>query len=178
MKKKLVLLSLILGLTVQQALANTQAALVIAGYVDEICELIIDPLLPQAVDLNLAGGTAAIADFQVGTYTINHNFAGGFSLAISSVNAGALVRHDGPFATAYESPVVNSVAYTLDFEGITCSTGANTAVAPTAVSTVFCSSTTGGTTSLTGNVEINYTQNDALPSGAYSDKVTVVLAAL
>ena len=146
------------------AMAASNASLVLAGFVDEICILEIDPVINASIDIDVA---SAISALTVGTFNLEHNFVGGYTLTVASANAGELVHENGSAS--------GSVAYTIDWTPAvgTAETDIVNGGQP------FISDPTGGFQNITGDIDLNIAAPIVNPTaGLYSDELTFTLAAL
>lgn len=144
------------------AFGTSRASLYLAGEIELITNLFVNPTIGTADTLNIVAGETARA---VATVDEESNNAAGYRIDMESVNAGNLQHNDG----------TSNVPYTISYDG-----GADTA--PGAVGTPAAVKTSGALTGLTTDnsaVTITFAPGAAtLPAGAYTDTLIFTMVAL
>lgn len=162
MKKILAGLTLFLGLVFAEvASADSSATLFLEGYVEEICELYVIPVIGAATTLDVVGG-----ETQRNIASVEESFNGdnGYTISIGSINSGELTH----------SNATNSAPYTIEYNG-----GAATPPGPAATPVVVKTAPAGApVSSLANAVDINITGDPTLPSGVYTDTLIFTITAL
>jgi len=163
MFKKLVctLGALAFVVSAHNAFGNDRASLYLAGKVDLVSNLFVNPEIGTVDLLDLVNGETGRL---VANVDEESNNSAGYTISMESVNGGVLLHSDG----------VASTAYTLSYDG-----GAT--VAPGPLGTPVLVKTSGTLTGLTLDnsiVLIDVTPSPLAIAGAYTDTVIFSMVAL
>jgi len=145
------------------AFGDDRASLYLAGEIEIITNLFINPEVGATDTLDIAGGETARL---IATVDEESNNAAGYDITMESLNTGNLQHSNG----------TSNVAYTIQYDG-----GAATAPgAPGAAVTVKSSGTLTGLTTATSNVSITFTAPAAAAAiaGTYTDTLIFNMVAL
>ena len=149
-----------LGLSTQ-ALSDTRASLFLAGEVELIANLFVNPTIGTTDLLDIVNGETGR---QVATVDEESNNAAGYTISIESVNAGQLLHNDGTANTTY----------TISYDG-------GTNIAPGALGAPVIVKTSGILTGLTTDnsiVLIDVAPSALAIAGAYTDTLIFNMVAL
>jgi hypothetical protein len=148
--------------TASNAFGTSRASLYLAGEIEVITNLFVNPEIGTIDTLDIVAGETAR---QVATVDEESNNAAGYRIDMESVNAGNLQHNDG----------TSNVPYTISYDG-------GAATAPGAVGTPAAVKTSGALTGLTtdnSTVEITFAAGGTtLPAGAYTDTLIFTMVAL
>ncbi len=152
----LILASFLFGIS---ALAASSGNLLVQGTVGIVNDIVVTPVAGVNNNLDILAGES---NLKVADVEESSNNLTGYSISMSSVNAGTLVHN---------SDNTKSTPYTISYDGAT-------ATAPTASPAVVknVASLTGFTQNFS-EVKINVTAYPSAPVGVYSDTITFAISA-
>lgn len=159
-------------LITSQVFAAPNAQLTITGTVANNTYLSLtdmgpnDSTIAKTLNVNeLVNGTLTSKVFSNVMYEVS-NSTGGYKITVSSANAGALV-----------GPNSNSMKYSLDYSSAKISISNCTLTAPCEASSGALTAKTSSAVAVTVKTTSTPAEVAALPSGDYTDTVTVTIAA-
>lgn len=159
-------------LMASNALAAANGQLTITGTVANNTYLSLTDMGPndasivKTLDVNeLVNGASTSKTFSDVMYEVS-NSTGGYKITVSSANAGELV-----------GPGSNSVKYSLDYSSAKISIADCSLTAPCEASSGGLTAKTSSAVAITVKTTSTAAEVAALPSGTYSDTVTVTIAA-
>jgi hypothetical protein len=147
--------------SINNAFGDDRASLYLAGEIEVITNLFVNPTIGTTDTLDILGGETART---IATVDEVSNNAAGYTISMESTNGGELTHNNG----------TDNVAYTIGYDGVATT-------APGALGSPVVIKTSGALTALTTDssiVTITFPASAAGVAGAYTDTLILNMVAL